>query len=231
MKETFKKNGKNIWGLALVVVWIGLIGILLHHFGVPTVEGIVNYQPENQFAAVAVMLGLFLLKSMDFIMYSGILYAASGIMFPLVPALLLNLVGVGIMVTVPYFVGKAVGGPFVDQLREKYPKIQEISSFQNNGEFMIAVLMRALGVPLLAAGLYMGAMNFRYDRYLPGSILGIAPEMVAFTVMGMSAADSSSPAFLLAVGVKIFVSAAAVVSYSVMKKKNAANSEKEGSPS
>ena len=229
MKKKFRKNGKMIWGIALVAVWVVVIGILLHHFGTPSVEKIVSYQPDNKLGAAGVMLGLFLLKSMDFIMYSGVLFAASGIMFPLAQALLLNAAGIVILAMIPYFVGKAAGGPLVERLREKYPKIQEISSLQNSGELVIVILMRTIGAPLVAAGLYMGAMNFRWDRYLIGSILCLAAEMVTFTVMGMSAADTSSPAFFIAAGIKILLSVTAITCYTILRKKNAAAGSRENS--
>ena len=150
MKKKFRKNGKMIWGIALVAVWVVVIGILLHHFGTPSVEKIVSYQPDNKLGAAGVMLGLFLLKSMDFIMYSGVLFAASGIMFPLAQALLLNAAGIVILAMIPYFVGKAAGGPLVERLRGKYPKIQEISSLQNSGELVIVILMRTIGMSFSA---------------------------------------------------------------------------------
>ncbi|MBQ2546203.1 MAG: hypothetical protein II557_07930, partial [Clostridia bacterium] len=74
-----------------------------------TVEQLVTYKPKNPVAAALGMLGLFALKSVDFIMHSGVLYAASGVMFPLPVALALNIVGAAIMVTPCYFIGRALG--------------------------------------------------------------------------------------------------------------------------
>ena len=220
-----KKSWKILWGVLLVLVWACLIFLFVKSNGGLTVEQIVNYKPASTLVALLAMLGLFLLKSVDFIMYSGILYAASGIMFPLIPALLLNLVGMVIMLSIPYAAGKIIGTPLVEQLMEKHPKLQEAAKLRSGGEVMIAVLLRAIGTPLHVASIYMGAMGYRFDRYMLGSLLGILPEMITLTVIGTSASDASSPAFWIAVAVKLCISALSIITYNILKKKSVPEAE------
>ena len=92
-QAVWTKKQKFIWGVILVAAWC-LIGLIFYKTnGGLTVEQLVTYKPKNPVAAALAMLGLFALKSVDFIMHSGVLYAASGVMFPLPHALALNIVG------------------------------------------------------------------------------------------------------------------------------------------
>ena len=60
---------------------------------------------------------------------------------------------------------------------------------------MLALLLRATGLPATAAGVYMGAADFRFVPYFFGSLLGLIPVTVAFTLMGAGIGDLSSPLF------------------------------------
>ena len=213
------KKWKYVWGAALVIVWACIIGFFVKSNGVLSLEMILNYKPRSMPLAALEMLGLFLLKSVDFIMYSPILYAASGIMFPLPMALCLNATGIVVMLTIPYFAGRVLGTPIADRLLEKYPKLQEARKIRDGGEVILAVLMRAIGLPLHVVSIYMGATGYDYGGFLLGSLLGLLPEMIAFTVMGMSASDVSSPAFRIALAAKLTISALSIVIYAMLRKK------------
>ena len=71
---------------------------------------IVEHTPRNSLLAAVVMLALFALKSISVVIYGSALYAASGLLFPLPAAVLVNLMGTVIMVSIPYSVGAANGG-------------------------------------------------------------------------------------------------------------------------
>ena len=194
---------KLIWGLCLIAAWC-LIGFILYKtHGNLTVEQLVNYRPKNPVLAVLVMLGLFLLKSVDFIMYSGVLYAASGVMLPLPAAIALNIVGAAIMVTPVYFIGRALGAPVLEDLKRKYPKLNDFVSRPLGGELMLSLLLRSVGLSLHVGSLYLGAAQVRFDRYLLGSVLGLLPVIIPDTVMGTSIHDPKSPAFVIALAAKI----------------------------
>ena len=66
-----------------------------------TPEAIAASVSGNPWLAAAVLLAMFALKSVSVFFYAGILYAASGILFPLPIAVLVNLCGTAIMTTLP----------------------------------------------------------------------------------------------------------------------------------
>ena len=215
----FGKKLKLLWGLILAAAWI-CVGMLLYKMhGGFTAQELVNYQPDSPFLSGLIMLGLFFLKSVDFLMHSGVLYAANGIMFPLPLALLLNLTGIVIVFMPAYFAGRAFGPSILQTLTDKYPKLRAIARQQEKDELVFAVLMRSVGLPLHIASLYMGAAQFDFKRYIAGSVLGILPLMIPYTVMGESANNIHSPAFWISLGVEILVTVISIVIYRIMKKK------------
>lgn len=64
--------------------------------------------PSNSFLAALVLLVLFALKSLTVVIYAPLLYAASGLIFPLHAAIAINLLETIIMNSIPY---KAEGLP------------------------------------------------------------------------------------------------------------------------
>jgi len=90
MKPIIDARWKWIWGAVLAFAWTSVVVLFVKSNGNLSVQELLNYQPESTLLALLTMAGLFLLKSVDFLMHSGVLYAANGIMFPPPVALLLN---------------------------------------------------------------------------------------------------------------------------------------------
>lgn len=219
------KRKKVIWTLFLLLAW-GSVGALLYKtHGSLTPSELVSYRPESPALTCLIMTGLFLLKSVDFIMHSGLLYAANGIMFPLPLALLFNTIGAAIMVSTPFFVGKRLGPILIGSLEGKYPKLRILKRRERRGEILVAVLMRSTGLPLHVGSLYMGAAGFSFGKYMLGSLAGLLPILVPYTVMGDAASDIRSPVFIHAVITEILVSVVSIIVYTVMKKKSDRNEE------
>ena len=169
-------------------------------------EGILNFTPESPVTAVLVMLGLFLLKSITFVIYGNILYAASGILFALPAAVLLNIVGSAIMASVPYYMGRKAGAGFLNFLTSKHPKLSVLKDVPQKHPLSSSVMIRLLGLlPGDLVSMYFGAGSASYWRYLTGTLIGLFPSIVIFSVMGMSAGDITSPAFRISAAAEIIL--------------------------
>ena len=198
MKPIIDARWKWIWGAVLAFAWTSVVVLFVKNNGNLSVQELLN------------------------LMHSGVLYAANGIMFPLPVALLLNTLGAAIMVTPTYWIGRTMGAPVLRYIAEKHPKIEKVSAISSKREWLTSLLLRACGLPLLPVGLYMGAVNSRYSSYLLGSLIGIFPLMAAYTIMGTSVGDLSSPVFWWALAFHILVCIAAIVIlyFLLRKKKN-----------
>lgn len=186
------------WGKALLMlVWAGLLALCLLRRGDISAEGIAALAPENPCLAVGAMLALFALKSVSVFIYSGLLYAASGLLFPLPVALLVNLAGTIVMVSLPYGIGRRAGASAIERVRARYPKFERLQALRQGNDLFFAFLARMARLPSDVVSLYMGAAGVAYGRYLFGSLLGLLPHALCFPIMGMSVRDPLSPEFML----------------------------------
>ncbi|MBQ9687459.1 MAG: VTT domain-containing protein [Oscillospiraceae bacterium] len=193
---------KLCWGIVLALVWTAVVLVLIHLNGQLTVEELLRYTPENPALAILVLLALFLLKGVDFLVHSGLLYGVSGVLFPLPLALAVSLAGAVVMLIPAYFAGRRLGAPAVAHIAARHPRIQAVAQLPERSHFVLAVLLRATGLPATVAGVYMGAVGFGFVPYLFGSLLGLLPVLIAFTVMGTGIGDLSSPVFWLGLAIR-----------------------------
>lgn len=163
-----------------------------------SVDGVLKYTPENMFLAVVFMLFLFALKSLSIFVYCGILYIADGIIFPLPAAILMNIIGTAVMVSLPYFIGKKIGFEAVEHITEKHPKANILKKIRTDNEFLFVFITHVINIlPYDILSLYMGAAGLPYSKYLPACILGMLPSIIAFPIMGKSITDPGSPQFII----------------------------------
>ena len=215
-----QKTLRTARNVVLGLIWVGIIVILFIHRKELSAEGIARYTPKNPWLAAIVMLALFALKSLSIVIYSGLLYAANGILFPLPVAIVLNLIGTVIMVSLPYLIGRRTGASVVDEIRAKYPKAEAIHDLRAKNDFLFAFLVRMVRMPSDVASLYMGAVHVEYKKYLLGSLLGMLPHTITYPIIGMSIRDIRSPQFIISLCAEIAYILVTSAVYTLYRKKN-----------
>lgn len=95
-----RKNYRTLLNAFLLCVWAVVIVLCICFRKSLTPERIAGMTPANSFLAALVLLALFALKSPTVVIYAPLLYAVSGLLFPLPAAITINLVGTLIMVTI-----------------------------------------------------------------------------------------------------------------------------------
>ena len=224
-EEDYIQHKKRTWIPYLpkvigVAFWVGLIILCLIRRDQITVENIVKFTPENPFLAICVILLLFALKSVSVVIYGGILYAASGILFSLPAAIAVNLAGSVIMTTIPFLIGKRSGVKMMDRLIQRNSKLEILRSVPKQNEWLISFFIRIVGVlPSDLVSMYLGASGLHYTRYMIGTIVGLLPAIIDFSVMGKNIHDVSSPAFRISVGIEIFLMILSISIYYIWKRK------------
>lgn len=210
MTNILRRNGipsqhtQRIYRTVMILVWASIVIACFVNADRFTVEGISQLTPENRFAAFAVFIGLFALKSISLVIYSGFLYAASGILFPFPMALLVDLCGSAVMYAIPYWIGRKFGTNTLNRITEKYPKAAMLRSLRTKNDFWYAMLARLIGViPYDVASLYLGADGVKFLPYLLGSLCGFFPSMMMLSFMGKNAHAPGSPAFLLSSAIEL----------------------------
>lgn len=220
-----KSAKANNWGSILrnalvIVFWLSLIVVCFIYRDEITVERIVNFTPKNPLLTALIMLCLFALKSVTVFIYGGILYAANGILFSLPVAILMNVAGTIVMTSIPFCIGKKAGSRALAQLTQKSPKLEMLKDVPNKNEFFVSFFVRIVGLlPGDLVGMYLGASGIRYSRYFVGTQLGLLPAVIAFSVMGMSIDDPSSPAFFISACFEVGLMILSVVLFYIWRKR------------
>ncbi len=176
--------------------------------------------------AVAAILGIYLIKSVLFIIPASLIYIYVGMAFPTGQAILINLFGIILEVTVTYLLGLFLGGYYVNALLAKNKAGRKILEKKFNDNFPILFGIRVLPVfPIDFVSLFWGASRCGFVRYFFASVLGIMPRVILFTILGDGIYDYI-PIHLI---VKIIICAipAGVVVYLVRHFVKQRKSEKE----
>jgi len=166
------------------------------------------------------MLILFALKGVTVVVYGGVLYAASGILFPLPVAICVNLAGTALMTSVPFFIGKKAGAELLDHLLQKNKRLELLRDAPKQNEWLFSFAVRMIGLlPGDLVGMYSGVCGFTYFHYICGTLAGMFPSIITFSAMGMSAHDVSSPTFLISVGCEILLIVLSLVVFILWRRK------------
>lgn len=220
MDNCQKNRILKIGRIALAVIWGSIILVCLFYRKRISVNSILQYTPDNPWLAAGIMLCLFALKSLSVVLYSGILYVVSGILFPIPAAVFINLLGTVIMLTLPYLIGRKTGGPFIKSIQAKYPIIEKLRDLRKKNEVIFCFAARIMRIPGDIVSLYMGAAQVNYKKYLLGSILGAIPHTITYPIMGMSAFNLSSSQFILAFCAEVIYFLMTTVIYTIYTRKH-----------
>ena len=136
-------------------------------------------------AAIATIWGVYLVKSVLFIIPASLIYISTGMAFDVLRACLVSLVGIVIEVTVTYFLGLFLGEDYVNKLLAKSKGGQKILDMKFNDNFPAFLVIRALPVfPIDFVSLFWGASKAKFPRYFFASVIGIMPRVILFTILG-----------------------------------------------
>lgn len=211
----------RLWKCSLLVIWFTIILVVIFYRDDISVDDILRFTPTNPVLAAVVMLALFALKSLSIVIFIGILYTVNGILFSLPIAIMINLCGIAITVTLPYMLGKKIGSEAANNITEKYPRAEAFRKFCSGNDFFFSFIVRLIGLlPCDIVSIYMGAIAMPYAKYLFGCLLGMLPQMIAFSVIGMSITNLQSPVFATAVCVEILIIAGTAIFFTFYRKKH-----------
>ena len=198
-----KENGavsrpERIMRVVGILLWAALIGLFFLNRDKITVESILERTPGNPWEAVPLMLLFFAVKGMSMVLYAGILYTASGLLFPLPLAVAVNLVGTAVMVTVPWFCGRFVGGDAAARFDTKYPVAARIASFREKNDWLFSLGVRMLsGLPSDPLSLYLGAVHLHWPALIFGGVIGYLPKAVTLPLIAQNADNPASSVFVV----------------------------------
>lgn len=198
-----KKKKKHTGELIVLIIWIAIIALLFFNRDSFSLDSVLEMTPENMWLGALFIVLLFSLKSVSVVIYSGMIFAAAGILLPLPLAIAADIVGTTAMCTIPYLLGRLAASDAMEELFEKSPKLRQLQDFQTKNDFVFVLLVRLIQLfPSDLVSVYFGATRISYKRYLPACMIGLLPGGILFTVMGTSIQDTESTMFRISLAIE-----------------------------
>ena len=186
----------------------------VEHVAVHALQGVVHLLD-------ACGLLFFIVKGMSMVLHAGILYTASGLLFPLPLAVLVNILGTVCMVTAPWLYGRFIGGDIAERFDKKYPAAARVASFREKNDWLFSLGVRLLsGLPSDPLSMYLGAVRLPWPALIFGAVLAYLPNAVTMPVMAQHAAAPGSPVFVVSAAVAVLFACAPAIFLLVLLIRN-----------
>ncbi len=177
-------------------------------------------------AAAFLVLGVYLLKSVVFVVPASLIYIAVGMAFDTRLAIVLNCVGIMLEITATYIMGKILGKDAVTKRLSKVKAGEKLLNMQSKSKNLMVFTIRITGLPIDFSSLFMGAFDFKYLPYFLFSLLGILPRVILLTVIGDRFYNLIPMKYIItAVIIIIPLAAAYVIVKKIIDKKKAQSQE------
>jgi len=187
MKEKLLRGSHALGLAARIIVSVFIIALIIwkyEDFKTMDIRGLVAASATTA-AAVATIWGIYLLKSMVFVIPASLIYIAVGMAFPAHWAILINAAGILIEISVSYLFGLIMGGPYVINKLQKIKYGDKILELHGKNKLSAIFAIRFLPVfPIDLVSLFLGAVRMRFLPYFLISAGGILPRVILFTVLG-----------------------------------------------
>ena len=187
LKETLIRI-KNSAGLALRIIFsVALMAVIIWKYrDLQNIDVRVLLAGISSFPVkILVLMGVYAVKGLTLVVPASLIYIATGMSIsPVWLAIILNMVGIAIEVSITYLMGLILGGPYVTKKLKKTKygeKLLEINEKHGKAGVFIT---RIAFMPIDFCSLFFGSMRVRYVPYLLMSLGGILPRVVLFTILG-----------------------------------------------
>lgn len=222
MKLPRGKNALRYLPALLMLLCMLTAAVYILLCGAPDTDAVLAFIRGHAALTVLILLALFALKGVSAFLLYSVLTTVTGLLFDLVPALLINLLGTVICVTIPYLAGKAAKREEVLDRIKGNKKLQKYYTDGAMGLFPLCFVLRTVGVQSEVLGLLFGSLGMPYLPFLLASLLGMLSTLVSYTVLGMTV-SRLSPVSLIFFGIDAAILVVTVVLYrKELKKKNPA---------
>lgn len=197
------KNKKNLserlLPFAVVLILALSVGVSIymkkHNLGL---ERLIGIDGGGMVMAIFIALLLFAIKGVVmFIPLSGLYLAVGAVMNDEIIALLVNLTGIVICLSIAYFNGTKITMERAKEIYRKFPKIKMLDDFESENSLLFSFLIRIFGiVPCDVVSMYCGIKKIPYKEYLLGSVAGMIPGLILTGIIGANITNPLSVPFL-----------------------------------
>ena len=167
---------------------------------------------KNELAAAATIVGIYGLKGIVFVIPASLIYISVGMAFSPLKAVAVNMLGISLEVIVSYLFGIMLGGEYVENLLKKNRGGRKLLELKEQNKQSSVFIVRLLPVfPIDFASLFFGSVRFSFPKYFILSVLGIAPRVILFTILGDKVYDLIPMKLIIKIIIVLLPVAAAVI--------------------
>jgi len=157
-------NRHKKWARVIIIAVFIIIAIV--NRDIFSAENIADFAPASIPAAVIIFFAAYALKAYTIIFPLMALYAAAGLVFPTVWAILISYIGLIIAAGICYISGKKLGEYKVNQLLEKNKKAANLLNKHKSRLFFLCLVSRASPLPFDLCSIFFGAVNMPLWQYI-----------------------------------------------------------------
>ena len=187
MKEGILRGSRAFGLAARIIVSVFIISVIIWKYDDlknMDVRALVEAS-SSIITAVLTILGVYLLKSIVFVVPASLIYIAVGMAFPAHWAVLINAAGILLEICASYILGVIMGGDYVIKKLEKTKHGDKILELHGKNKLSAIFAIRVLPIfPIDLVSLFLGAVRMKFWHYLLISFGGIMPRVILFTILG-----------------------------------------------
>ncbi len=184
MKENKKEIIKLLLKLSVIIAIMILAIVYYDELTHIDVRQLVASSSSEITAGLSVA-GVYALKGIVFVIPASLIYISVGMAFSPLTAVIVNIAGITVEVIVSYLFGLMLGGEYVENLLKKNKGGRKLLELREQNKQSSIFIIRLLPVfPIDFASLFFGSVKFSFPKYLILSVLGIAPRVILFTLLG-----------------------------------------------
>lgn len=167
---------------------------------------------ENKWLLILILFLLYALKCFISVIPLSALFIISGMVFSVQYATAINIVGVALLVSIKFLWGDKFGGGSVSKIISRSKITREFLKLEGEGNPLMLFLARLVPfMPVNTVSRLYGASEIKYDKYLLLSLLGFAPRILSFSVLGNNVFDPFSVGFFVPIIVMLFLSGVSIL--------------------
>ena len=134
---------------------------------------------------IVIILAVYVVKALVFVLPASVVYVAVGTILPPAIAVLVNLTGIFLEVTVTYILGRVLGRDAVERLLSRSEKGKKLLEKAPENKPAVILTVRAIpAFPIDFISLFYGASGVGYVKYALLSLAGISWRVILFTLLG-----------------------------------------------
>lgn len=211
MKDSTKTT---VGAIIKITVIIALMAVAIINYDALTTIDVrqIASAASNEIFAALIIVGLYAVKGVLFVIPASLLYLSVGMAFSPLTAVIINMCGIAVEVTITYLFGMFIGGSYVKKKLSENDKSKKLLELNSRYKQFSVFIIRLLPIfPIDFSSLFFGSVKSNFLIYFIFSILGTAPRVILFTILGDTIYDYIPMALIIKVIICLIPVAAAVI--------------------